>query len=508
MPLDIAATSEWPPAWCRGPVYWKYAEWDAWFSGSPDRLAAYYSHAVSCDTPQGHMWAREVKQQMSTVVHMPLAGDIAATSAALLFSEAPIFSINPTTSQNVVAAQQRLDAYIQRANIIAKLLEAAETCAALGGVYLRATWDVRLVDYPILDVVQPDNVVPEWAWGMLRAATFWQVVYEDEKECLRHLERHEIGANGNAHIYHYLYRGTYGKAGVPIPLTASGVTADLPPFIDTGIKGLDVRYIPNMRPNRLERQSPLGVSDYVSKESLFASLDEVWTQLMNELILGKARLFVPEEYLDFSHSRATFNVDTSVFTPLNVDPMSTESFNGVKMIQPDLRVDKYLLACHSLVRELISRCGYAPQSFGLDIEGNAPSGTALRIRERKSLITQGKKQGYWQSALQDMLGILLQLDYTVFNSGILPSQVLVQYADSVHFDMAEVAQTVNMLSAANAASVEVKVRMLHPDWSDDQVLQEVTTIKQESGSVVPDPLEMMMIAGIEPDGEVGEVGEV
>jgi hypothetical protein len=47
------------------------------------------------------------------------------------------------------------------------------------------------------------------------------------------------------------------------------------------------------------------------------------------------------------------------------------------------------------------------------------------------------------------------------------------------------AQTVQILDAARAASTATRVRMIHPDWEDDQVDAEVRTIKEEDVTMAP-----------------------
>ncbi len=43
--------------------------------------------------------------------------------------------------------QRRLDELLEGSNILCKLNEAAESCAALGDVYGKVNWDRELADY-------------------------------------------------------------------------------------------------------------------------------------------------------------------------------------------------------------------------------------------------------------------------------------------------------------------------------------------------------------------------
>ncbi|WP_345357061.1 phage portal protein [Saccharopolyspora cebuensis] len=90
---------------------------------------------------------------------MPLAADIAAASADLLFSEPPRLTVdNPR-------AQARLDDILNTPTIHSGLLEGAEVAAALGGVYpvyLRVVWDAELEAHAMLDPV--DRRCPARHW--------------------------------------------------------------------------------------------------------------------------------------------------------------------------------------------------------------------------------------------------------------------------------------------------------------------------------------------------------
>jgi hypothetical protein len=51
--------------------------------------------------------------------------------------------------------------------------------------------------------------------------------------------------------------------------------------------------------------------------------------------------------------------------------------------------------------------------------------------------------------------------------------------------MDALATTLQLLAAAEAASTEVKVAMLHPDWDEDDIAAEVARIKAEHAVAPP-----------------------
>jgi len=389
----------WPPPGWRD-IYTKYAEWAAWWSGDMVALSRVYSSQAP-PTRKGRFWAQEIREERRVMLHVPIASDIASTSADLLFSERPTIRIpaahEERSPDGARTAQDRLIGLVEAGGVHNRLLEGAESAAALGGVIIGPVWDREIVDMPILRVAQVDQAIPEFRWGMLVACTLWHRLPDDQSGVVwRHLERHERG-----HILHGLYRGTEDRLGQRVPLSARPETAGLEDVIVLPAEmseTLAVRYVPNMRPSRLWRGNPvgqyLGRSDYAGSEGFMDALDEVYTSWQRDIRLGKARLPVPEVWLERrGDGEWVFDAEREIYAALNVDPMASEGWR-TQLVQPEIRWEAHSRTCLDYLDRIISAAGYSPQSFGLQIEGRAESGTALRIRERKSLITRGKKGHY------------------------------------------------------------------------------------------------------------------
>jgi len=104
--------------------------------------------------------------------------------------------------------------------------------------------------------------------------------------------------------------------------------------------------------------------------------------------------------------------------------------------------------------------------------------TEIVNSERQSFLTRAKKITYWTPALEQILEALLQIDAVHFEPHAV-YRPRVEFADSVRDDPQQQASTVHVLRAAEAASAEVRVRLIHPKWSDQQVAKEVEAILSE-----------------------------
>ncbi|WP_063628947.1 phage portal protein [Amycolatopsis taiwanensis] len=498
MPLPVA-DMQWPPGDCHRPSR-LYDEWGAWYSGSVDELARVYgaTGAFPGLDPKGYdrpsqyagglvgriarfFWGTPTPrgELRNNKLHIPVAGDIAATSADLLFGEMPAVAIGDGSTQD------RLDTLLTDGGLRARLLEAAELAAAYGGVFLRVGWNTAVADHPLVDALLPDTAVPEWQSGHLTAVTFWRVVSEpDDSDVWRHLERHEPGR-----VLHGLYKGTGDRLGRPMPLVDHPATAQWAEQIDeaggiaTGAKRLTAVYVPNMRPHRIIRGTPLGRSDYAGVEPIMDAFDEAWTSWMRDLRLAKARLIVPSIYLRSNGpgKGASWDAEQEIYAGLDMMPEKGAGASMLTPVQFAIRVEEHERTTADLFAQVVRGAGYSVQTFG-EMGDAGVTATEVNARERKSYTTRGRKIGYWTPGLGDLFEVLLEVDAAVFRSGVTPERPTIEFPDAVTPDPEAQARTLQILDAARAASIETKVRMLHPDWDDPAVTKEVDRIKAETGS--------------------------
>lgn len=528
MPLPDSNV-DWPPPETK-PADRLYQQWGAWYSGDPEQLAAVYADTPGiggdADLPKGQptgprflaniargvqraFWGTPVTpgQVRGHKVHIPLAGDIAMTSADLLFGEPPAFTL-PDQLKSPTA--DRLEEILDDSNSAATWLEGAETAAAYGGAYLRVSWNPVVAEHPLFDALPPDAGIPEFRSGRLVAVTLWRNLARVDGKHWRHLERHEPGR-----VLHGLYvSGDSGKLGRAMPLEAHPETA---PFtvlvepgdkssIETGAKGLTCEYVPNMRPHRSLRGSPLGRSDFDGGVcGLMDALDESWTSWMRDLRLGKGRIVVPRSYLQ-SQGRgrgAMFDAEREVYEA--VDTLESEGSGlALQVVQFGIRVEEHSRTCRELATKAIASAGYSPQTFG---ESDQVAATATEVvqREAASFRTRSRKINYWRGPLARIALAALEVDAAKFGTDKLkPELPVLQWPDGVNTDQEALARTLSLLQAAEATSIHTRVKLLNPDWEDVDVDREVVRIKEDAAAGAPPvPPPGSTATGQGPDGPAG-----
>ena len=488
-----------PPEWAT--IFDKYAEWQAWWEGDPDRLTRQYSGRASVVRPSQYaggivgtlsrmFWGRPPSPGTTTSkLHLPVPSDLTNVAAEQVYASPP-----DLTSDNA-GTQERLDAYVED-GLWATLLEGAESGSAFGGRFQTVTRDSRVRGgRAFLTTVHADQAIPEFVWGELVAVTFVWTLPTDSPgyTVLRHLERHELDPLGNGVIKHTLYQGTADNIGRVVPLTnhpateylkdsllGDGETVDLP-----RTPGLWTAYIPNIRPQRAWRSHPagryLGRSDFHSIEPWFDEIDHAYSEWVNDIDLSRGRLIIDEAFLDVSPDvggGTAFNTERRIFTPIGGTSASDAS---MKEVQFSMRVADLSATIDHFTAKVIQSAGWSQATFGEHDGDTDITATEVRAREKRTLTKRGKRIGEEQGPVVALLGKMLDLDGHPGDG----ADVEVSWADSVTPDAKELAETVQALRVAGAASVYRRVQIVNPDWTDGQVAEETRRIMIEDSVASP-----------------------
>lgn len=508
MPLPASDTT-WPPRQLAG-ITPKLNEWAAWWTGRPADLAKIYQSNTASLGPKdrpsqmrggvvGTMarwwWGRPSGNgtQIPDRTHIALAADIATAGADLLFAQPINVTVSDKTTQDRLGEVLSEDAY-------ATFTTAAEQSAALGGVYLQTVADEDVGDSAFLTTRSVDQAIPEFRHGRLVAVTFWEVLEDDGREVVRHLERHELRDKIGV-VEHAVYSGTQTSLGRRISLADNPDTQALVPLVDEDglilagrTPGLDVVHVANTPPDggkawwNKPGTKGWGAADIDGLEMRLDNLDEAWASWMRDIRLGKARVLLAQYMLDDlgAGSGAMFDMDREIFSPLKMSP-NEDRENPITEIQFKIRFQEHKATVDEIVREVIGSAGYSPRTFGRQDDGAAVTATEVDSDEGQSARTRGRKVRQWTPQLRRILTKLIEVDAEVFGNALDADDLRIEFPDESGDAPLEVAQTAQALRVAQAASTKTLVQIVHPDWDEPRVDAEVEAITNEKPEAMTDP---------------------
>jgi hypothetical protein len=297
----------------------------------------------------------------------------------------------------------------------------------------------------------------------------WQ---EGNNDFFRLLERHTAGL-----VTHTLYRGTSSSIGQQVALESYGRTQGLPEQRTTGIDKPLVVFIPNS----IDSNPSRGFSDYRGLERRFLALNEAVTIGQNNVVLtGQKRALIDGAYT--TPSGKVPKHDTFLLRKAD-DVMPGQQNKPLEVLEYSLESEQLIAWVDHMIDSSITFAGMSPQSVGRSVDGGAISGTAQRLKMAFSLIENSGKGRHFDRGAKQLLQWAKVIDSRRTTEGgfgrryndteSVPS---FERADALPRDDMEAAQRLVLLTNAEAISAEEKVRLLHPDWSEDEIKAEVALI--------------------------------
>lgn len=410
--------------------------------------------------------------------HTPLASDITRYAADILYNTPPTITTPTTPTQTTTNTHTN--------TLTTTLTQGAEISSAYGHRYHRIN---HTPHGTTITTHTPLETIPTYTYGTLTQLDIITTLTTTNTTTIhRHIERHTLQDNGIGTIQHMLYEGTFSDLGHLVPLTDREETAGLD-VDENGFwrdphptPGMYVVEVPNLLPQRLWRHHPwgrfMGRSDLEPVLSLLPALDEAWTSWMRDLRLGKARLIVARNALeDGINGRPLVHYeDQEAFVGL--DFLDQGDGMPVQMTQFQLRVTEHAETVRALTEEIVRGAGFSVSSYTESTSG-VMTATEIAAREQRTSATRARKITNETKAIRQLVAKLCAMDGHI----IAPEDITVEWPARTIAQPIDQSSAFASLRAAEAASRETIVGMLHPQWGAEQIQAEVARIQAEHATI-------------------------
>jgi len=405
-----------------------------------------------------------VKKKILIYIVCNFGGLISKVSADLLFGE-PITLKYPEGMDK--KATEFLEKFIEENDLHTQNYEASLTSSYLGDIVLKMRRDAD--ENVIAEYLSPELVTKEYeadnARKPLKIKLSW-LKSDGKNEYLRQ----EIHSKGTIENKLYLI-GKSGKIEQEVPLSTLPMYASVEPSVQTGVDDFCVRVIPNWRTSERD----YGYSDYVDLLSLFDEANNRMSRLAN--ILDKhsdPKLAVPPGVIR----------EDGTVKGANFDLVEVRGNTGAGGLQKpeyivwDASLDSAFKEIDKIVEFLFLFSETAPAAFGLDKDGVAASGRALKFKLIRTMAKISRKKNYYDAALKWAFKVALQLGGIKIDK--LPA---IQWQDGIPQDTIEASQVEEARMRAGNTSLESSIRRLD-GGSDDDIAEEIKRIQDEKAESI------------------------
>ena len=210
---------------------------------------------------------------------------------------------------------------------------------------------------PKLEFVDAKKIYPlSWDHGDIKECAF--VTYKTIKGTnYIFISMHVLNEQGNYEIQNYKFK-EQNKGLVLTETSEDG-------FIDKFNTESNIPWFSIIKPNicnNIDSNTPFGISVYANALDTLMCLDNAYDGMDNEITLGRRRIFIAEEMMDYSDGEGTLTFDPNDVSIYRMP----KSFNKDSMIQhssEDLRTDKLENSVNFQLNILSSKVGFGQERY-------------------------------------------------------------------------------------------------------------------------------------------------
>lgn len=417
----------------------------------------------------------------------PLARRIAGGFADFLFGEDPTFLSD--------GYQDDLDQVVKENNLPARLHRGERMVVSEGEGYWKLHVNKEIAPCALIEFRSRLSVVPLFYGDRMLACAFVSEVAretgpetegdENPAEIVwRHAEVHCDGV-----VRNLLFRGFHDRLGDKIGLSAQPRTAAMLEEWHHELPMLAGRVV-----NDLEDDDTLGEGEYDQVRDLLLALNEAATiAVENARLTGKDRIFVAGRFTDISGG---FDASMEVFQLDKAGATLGESEDKppVYAVEKTYDADPLWLHITKLVHTILSRVGLVAKFIGDATEGGVDaSGRSIRLQFMPTTNAAKGKGREWDGKLPMIADLMLRVGaLSVEKGGFgrtykdagLPS---VSRGDVLPVDEGETITDNATAVTAEIRSRRTAIRETNPDWSEQEIEEELDRIRSDSDLSLPSP---------------------
>lgn len=433
-----------------------------WYQGDSAELEQYFKKTARWDVEKARFWAAKAQGSVRKM-HSGIVSTVIDRYKDIVISDLDAIDFGDGKS----GLEEVWDDIFDKSDLGGVIGEGIAGALASGDGAFKITAD-QCSPYPIVEFYDAENVDYVYEHAMLREIKFYKTYKSGSKEY--RLEE----CYGHGYVRYKLY-DDYGKE---MPLRMIPETAHL---IDFGIEG-DLMLAVPLKILPSSRYKNRGKALFDSKTDVLDGLDEVISQWMDAIRMGRIKRYIPENLIPR-------DPDTGELLPANPfdndfiaigDSMKEKSNDQVEVSQPQISYEAYVSSYASFL-DMVLQGVMSPSTLGIDLK-KTDNASSQREKEKVTLHVRNKIVDALNETLPKLITTILQCYDLMCGKTPGEYEPSVKFGEYASPDFGTTVETVGKAKQYGVMSLETSVDQLYGDtWTEEEKEEEVARLKAEQG---------------------------
>lgn len=432
-----------------------------WYRGDANELSQLYK-SIDGGSERSMFWAAVPSTGNSIrKIHTGLPGMVVDVLTSIVMAD-----LNDIEAGNTWNEMMKDEKFAK--SFMTAIEDAVSECLVVGDGAFKISIDPQVCKYPIVEFVPGDRVRYTMSRGLITAVEFTTPVEH----------------KGNK----YVIRETYGygyimtevlKNDREVLIDSIPQTKGIAPFVEH-----DKSYsmaLP-MKIYKSHKWKERGESILSRKCDNFDALDEVWSQWMEAIRLGRASKYIPEGMLPRNPQTG------EILKPNGFDnayiqresPMVQNAYDKIDVVQPEIPHESYI-AAYVTALDLCLQGIISPSTLGIDTK-KLDNAEAQREKEKTTLYTRNKIIDALNDVIPGLVNAVLSAYAQDSRQVAEPVEVTISFGEYANPSFESQIETVSKGRQGGVMSTQAAVEELYGDTKDDEwKAAEVQRIKEEMG---------------------------
>ena len=433
-----------------------------WYRGDSAELEQYFKKTARWDVEKARFWAATAQGKVRKM-HSGIVSTVVDRYRDIVLAD--LDAVTFGEGQEIL--DELWEEIFEKADLNNVIGEAISGVLASGDGAFKITAD-ECSPYPIVEFYDAENVDYVFKHSQLKEIKF----YTSYKSGSKDFRLEEIYGRG------YIHYKLYDEYGHETSLKQLPETEHL---IDIGIEGELMLAVP-LKVLSSVKYKHRGKALFDSKTDVLDGLDEVISQWMDAIRMGRIKRYIPENLIPR-------DPDSGQLLPANPfdndfiaigDNMAEKSNQQVEVSQPQISYEAYVNSYANFL-DMVLQGIMSPSTLGIDLK-KTDNAESQREKEKVTLHVRNKIV----DALNDTLPKLFQVILQCYD--LMCGKVPGEYDPSVKFgeyaspDFDSTVDTIGKAKQFGVMSLETSVEQLYGDtWTQDEKDAEVERLKAEQG---------------------------